>query len=428
MRYKLKLRINGILLLQILLAWCSVYFILKTNTYPETSRLAIISVVLWGMSICLIKNNLIHCTLLNSFSVAFVLFAIYILCFTFLKYGILTACNAVLSQFTYFSGIFIFVAYLGHLNPKSYTYILGGILVIWGVVDLQLLMLCKMIPNIGRLIVSHNADAAISMSVGSPYALAESSCFIVIAIVRLTTSLKYKIKPTIKMGLFLIAILKALTVYETQSTITTLIMILGVIGAIFLNMIEGKRGNTPRKRLVMQGSIICFIILFLVSKEIIGSALISHFSSGDSVFAIRMYQVGQALAYNQLSSDFSERIALMLTSFRTFLEHPLVGNMYIGGAIAGGHCGLFDALSNYGLMGGAPYFAIFFTYFKFLKKKLYNYDFLLWFPLLIMSLLNPIVLYQTYFSVLFVVPSLYYLFGRNDVSRKDSKKYLPKRC
>lgn len=416
MRYRLKIELNGTLLLQMIIAWCSVFFIVKTNTYAETGKLTIISVVLWVLFMYLLRSKYaIQRVLTNGFSLAFILFIIYIFCFSFLEYGVSTTINAILSHFTYFSGIFIFVLYVNYIKPKNYAYTLGGIVCIWLLADLQLLVLCKTIPNIGRLIVSHGADVTISSSIGSPYALAESSCFIVIAIVRLTTSCRYNMKKITKLCMMAIAILMGLTVYETQSTITTLIMLLGVVGSVFLNILEGKKGNSLRKRMIIICIIIMFILLFVVSKEYIGSVLIQSFSSGDSVFAIRLYQVGQALAHNTLSSDFSERIALMLTSFKTFLDNPIVGNMYTGGVVTGGHCGLFDVFSNYGLLGGVPYLLVFIAFFKYLKRKLNNYDFLLWFPLFVMSLLNPIVLYQTYFAVLFIVPSLYYLAGRNIV-------------
>lgn len=420
----LKFKINKTEFAQICLTIFCAFFLITTNTCRSSVQRTIIFFLLCLLYTFFKNVNTFKHELSTKTAVAFYIFEIYLLIFSTFSYGISTSVNTVLSQVVFLGGALLFLVFLKRIKPSSFSFLVCSILALWMFADLKLLLLCKSSPNIARYIVADLVDPKISCSVGAPYALAQSSCFIVIALVNLVTNRKYKTSFLTKVLVIFSIIIMGVTVYEIQSTITTLIMIFGSFTAIFLNIIAGKNGLNKKKKIILSLIIIVFICTFLVFKENIGIFLIKSFNNGNSVFAARLVEVGRVLSKVHVSNDISTRLQLAQQSIQTFMQNPILGNLYIHGRVSGGHCAILDIFSDYGLAGGLPFIMFFVFYFRRLKKVLHNFDLFIWLPFFIMSWLNPIALYQPYFSILFIVPSLYYIFEKYNKSKVSTVSFV----
>lgn len=418
---RLEPKINKKEFAQIFLMLLFVFFMVNTNMCSSSVQKTIIVFLVCATFISLKNFTSFKREISTKIAFVFSVFEVYILLFSAAYYSPVTAVNTVLSQLVYFGGIFLFFILTKRLSMKYFSILVVSILALWLFADIKLLLLCRKMPNIARFIVAGQVDPKISCSVGAPYALAESSCFIVIALLNLVINKRYKTSRRFKVLTFIAIAVMGLTVYEVQSTITTLIMLLGCTAAFLFNVIKGKDGLDKRKQGIIILIIVLLLCVFLMFKECIGTLLIKLFVDGDSVFASRLVELGRTLSNEGTSHDLSVRVELTMQSVTTFLENPIFGNLYIKGRVSGGHCAILDLFSDYGLVGGIPFLMLFILYFRKLKMILPNYDAFIWTPLFVMSWLNPIALYQTYFAILFVVPSLYYMFEKYEVKKKTEQ-------
>ena len=408
----MKLKISTSEFTQICLTLFSTFFLITTNMCKSSVQKTIVFFTLCLMYFLLKNIKLFKYELASKTALAFFLFEIYILIFSTISYNIFTAFNTVLSQFVYLGGAVLFFALVNRLKPPNFLVVVCSVVIIWVFADLKVLLLCRSYPNIARYIVAGMVDSEVICSVAAPYALAQSSCFIVIALVNLLTKRKNKLGIFPNVIIISCVVVMAITVYEIQSTITTLIMISGCVVAVFLNIFSGRDGLTQKKKICLSIAIVVLGCIFMLFKKSIGICLINRFENGNSVFAGRLSEIGHVLSSANLSSDLSARLELAQKSLQAFVRNPILGNLYTNGTSSGGHCAILDLFSDYGLVGGLPFILFFVFYFRRLKKILHNFDIFIWIPFFVMSWLNPVVLYQPYFSILFVVPALYYVFEK----------------
>lgn len=384
------------------------FFVVKTNSISSTTTRTILVAVSMLAFIALLYTHAFRNAINSSVCVAFFLFILLVIPMSALEYGVSSTIGAVLSQITYFMGIiFSAVIIFNRDNKKLIKMLFYSIMLVWIYENIQLMLLCFAYPNIGRLIASHDANYSLISSVGSPYGIAQSTCLISIVILKFITDRKYKIPLIIKGILIATLVVFTITIYQTQSTITSLILIAGYVVALSYNLLFN---NEKKKSKGIAVVIVLLIISTYFFKNELGAILISSFNSSNSVFGIRMVEIGRLLVGSNTSHDMQTRGQLFYQSWSSIWKHPLMGNYYNGGSVSGDHCHFLDVLSDYGLLMGIPNLLIFYFFEKDMTRKIENYDRFAWLPMLLMSLMNPMRMYQVYFVVLFIIPLCYLYF------------------
>ena len=106
------------------------------------------------------------------------------------------------------------------------------------------------------------------------------------------------------------------------------------------------------------------VVLFVFFQSIFGSLLDWL---ADVIDSEEISSRLRALAggVESLENFEDKRLDLYLTSLNTFLESPILGTVISGGVI-GGHSFILDFLANYGIVGGAMIFAIYWNVYKLL--------------------------------------------------------------
>lgn len=381
----------------------------KTNGISSTTYRAILASSGLIVVSILMYFNVARRLINTKLFVAFLCYCIFVFFFSFLQHGLSTTIGALLSQITFFVGILItFVVAEISENKGAIKLLFYMTLIVWLYENIQLIILCLSNPNIGRMISAHSADYTIVSSIGSPYGIAEGSSLIAIILFKFAIDKDYYIKPLFRLALLIVVLIFATAVYQTQSTITSIIMMLFLGIALIMNITRGNYSRRVKRVLLLCLAIALSVFLF---RERIGYFLISKFSNYGSVFNIRMYEIGRFAAGYSSSNDMQARVDLFTQSWQSIWKHPIFGNLYNGGSISGEHCHVLDVVSDYGLLGSIPYLLIFVYFQKILKQRLENYDFFIWLPVVIMSFSNPLRIYQTFFSIFYICPLCYFVFN-----------------
>lgn len=396
MRLLIKNKLNPMQLITLAVILVALVFMLKSNSYSQ-SYSAIFSAFFLFIFLFLLDGK---CAYAMVSSIEFLLL-LYFLFFVFIMdasyYGIKTAFGGVGNYFLFYFGFTLFLFFKHKNQPKTWNWIVALTLVLYVFHAARLLLLYLENPGIARFIISGKADLSISERYGNPYGIAQGLCFISIALLDIFLSVRKRFFVVVVM--LALIVLFSVVVILTQSAITLLVLVVGYVFC-FVNRLSKNKKNSA---LIIVLLIILVVFLF---RGAIGTAIMRN-ADLSSITGIRMYELGEFFANGTRSNDISARSGLFWQSFYTFLEHPIVGNLYTVGAMSGNHAEIVDIFSDFGLMGGVPLLLIFVLFFRRVLKIVGGQRYLLWLPALLYSFLNPFAGVQSYLAMLFVVPSLY---------------------
>lgn len=234
----------------------------------------------------------------------------------------------------------------------------------------------------------------------------------------------YNKKAKFKVVFFVIVM--AFVVYETQSTITLIIFLIGIISCYYFK----KKNRIVFYIKLVLIPIVLLVLLFFMPK--VGEWLIDV--SYDKMLESRMYKrlfsLGNFFAYGRDSADATyaiNRFTIPLESITTFLKNPLFGVAYKHGCGyyrpylygVGNHCEFFDSLANYGIFGGTAFLSIYFLQAKHILKScgLYkNYSWVV--TLVLLGAFNPLIYFFVSFAFMFLMPS-FCLINEEKLKKED---------
>lgn len=163
--------------------------------------------------------------------------------------------------------------------------------------------------------------------------------------------------------------------------------------------------------------IIVFIISFLLIIPMLDSSFVSQTEAKLQFLLNRATQV-EDFVFGRDINSLGVRPTLYNNSFSTFLENPLwgAGNYIQDRSIVGEHSEVFDTLARYGLVGFMCFAMSFGVNLKKIMKSLGKsaHFSLLYLSYALFLFLNPGLHMADSFTLFYLVPALFLVWGKND--------------
>ncbi len=165
----------------------------------------------------------------------------------------------------------------------------------------------------------------------------------------------------------------------------------GLMGFVILSALWFMPRKFSDKKL--SGILIILLIVFLLLKRPIAMLLYRMASStSSSTLYERFVYMANSLLGISIESDVGLRGEVLQRSVNGFLEHPLLGNWYLGGRV-GGHSYILDFICKYGIIGISmliwSYKRIYDLFFaSFRKSSYFGYAMASFGTAIILSLIN----------------------------------------
>lgn len=219
---------------------------------------------------------------------------------------------------------------------------------------------------------------------------------------------------------------------KTESTLTLLSSIIGILFAVIRRIYFGKKTAQSKmsigKILAIAGVII--IGLFLITNfQSIGLWILDLTSENlDNVVLRRFNRIAEKIVYSgngtMYTNYIDERWGTVVQSWNTFLSNPIFGVGYecgntfslLGKFGVGTHSELCDLLAQHGVFGGISLFTFFILAFRGQHNNCRCRAFIL--TLLFMALFNPFRYYHGYFVCFFLIPMIDYLITHQKANFK----------
>jgi hypothetical protein len=219
-------------------------------------------------------------------------------------------------------------------------------------------------PNAARKLAS-NSLAYGDVSLGGGYALAYAATILAVYLFDLWLNNVIK-KGKLRNLLIPIIILLAFLVIETRSTLTILILFIGLIMSIILKRSKVVLDNKYLRRLFPRQVVVMLMLLFAVVLffsyyQQIGYFIMDKTANSTDIFGKRIYEIGTSLTYGSNSAygveDLSGRLVRPIMSLNSFFKSPFIGTGYKYGydftlskQYLGNHCEWADALGSMGIL------------------------------------------------------------------------------
>lgn len=210
----------------------------------------------------------------------------------------------------------------------------------------------------------------------------------------------------------------------TDSTITTLAMIIG-IAFVFIRKIVDKLHWSMGKLIVTFATV--FILMYLLGViDVILNMVYSVFVQIQAPYAWRIVEMINLLQGKGIVKDgaFYLRGIVYFNSIELIQEKPLVGQLFSGSLFVndrlGAHSEIIDSLAQWGVFVGGSYLSIYFIAINSFWNKIKCRTYLIVFWSLM--LLNPVRVFHTIFITFFLIP-LY-----EKVSEKVNESYNVDKC
>lgn len=362
--------------------------------------------IIWCILI-LLKDYGRRTTIVYKQMVALIVFLLCNLIRTYIRYmSLKTVLGSTLSILVLFSGFFAFDYYKERLNRKEKKLVVYGILFVWLFYCFKALRFYKEHAGAARAIVSHSADYAVN-GISDPYAIAYGSVLIEIVLLGILICGRKALTKTEVLGLVIYIAVLTILIWNTESTITMFVMVIGTFLVLILNDNGQLKGNRTIKRSLFLIAGLGIVCLFLVYREDIGWWLINTFQKQNGVFAYKLMLVGNSLVKKSAQGGLGARMELYSFSWKLFLQHPIFGTELLGIRI-GEHSEFLDALAKYGiLLGALPYFALFYYSLRQIRMLFGGRGyFALLVSFLLMFFLNPFHSNLSNFALMFIVPMI----------------------
>ena len=224
----------------------------------------------------------------------------------------------------------------------------------------------------------------------------------------------FKDKPKQKRFVILLLILMAILIVLTQSTITMLIWIIGIVSCVYFRR-ENLRAFYFRIALL---PFLLAVLIFLFSY--LGGFLIEVLESRVDEHRMfeRLYSLGHFMKYGTEDVEASYAINRFVTPFesvKTFFKSPIFGVAYKHGSSylhptlfgVANHSEFPDAFANYGVLGGLPFIFMYVIQIAEILKRKISHPSSAWIIVVVLlGCFNPLKYFAVNFVLFFFIPVL----------------------
>lgn len=271
------------------------------------------------------------------------------------------------------------------------------------------------------------------IAIGGGYSIAFGSALLVVyffeIVLRENKTKISKLILVILMTLFFVLVIK------TESTITIIAMLLGmvycIIRKIYFGGVSTSRRVSRERKIIAISSIIVLTVLVLLNTSRIGGFLMESTQQNveSNVVMRRIHRIGEKLYYSGIGESHDnyvdERLDTIGSSWNTFVEHPLLGVGYkcgneyskLEGLGVGTHSELLDTFAQFGIVGGGIWLAFIISALKQTGRRTTFKGYYV--TLTILLLLNPFKSFHGFIVLFFVIPTMNYVIN----SKREENKY-----
>lgn len=202
----------------------------------------------------------------------------------------------------------------------------------------------------------------------------------------------YKLRPYQRLLFIALLIWSLVVIIKTEYTTAVMVSFL----SLMLFILKANKKNLIIL-LIILGLLVLFASkLFFYLSTVFESESISHRLEDIS----RVIQ-GQSTTSSSGYTDIDSRIDLYLLAWKAFLTSPIYGT----GEAIGGHSFILNVLSRYGLIGLILFIFQFVQIYKYSikaqeKSLAYNFVFFIFLMQIILSILNPLVIYSFFMVII----------------------------
>ncbi len=316
---------------------------------------------------------------------------------------------------------------LKHLKVlKCLIYITLGA---WTFFSIKALLFYTKYERAARKLAAHKLDIGEDIATGGGYVFAYGSAILAVFLFDLLINNSLNNKK-IKLLSWIGIILLVSVVIETLSTTTIIVMFIGFAFSVIYKTID----FVHHKRLNVKGysfkQMLTFLLLFvmllvtILNIGNIGNLIIKVSSNRDSIVWTRIGEIGVFLEYGPdiENTSMTNRLERIGDTIKLFFQSPIIGHGYKHGYDffafkyklgLGNHSEWSDTLGKYGLIGGIPFFLIY--YFAVKQERKYGNKntspaWIITFVLL--GFFNPFSSFQAHLVVFFLVPGISILLNK----------------
>lgn len=396
----------------------NIYYI-SGNNGPAHNYIIIALFMLWNV-IAILENSTAYFNAIMNKTIGFL--ALFLL-FYFIS-------SIFVAEFIYtMEYIMVFLTFYGVVIQYNYYYYRNNIRDIQlGVASIFLSFIIFAIkailfyidnPSAARILAG-NYYAFDMLAIGGGYAIAFGSAILIAFLFEMLINYKYK-GSKLQVPVIIAIIILFYLLIQTESTITILSAVIGMVFAIIRKLFNGKKQTRNLVRRVLASLLIIVIaIVVLFNINNIGRQIMHMTSNSmDNVLSRRVYRIAEKMYYLGTDIDSENYVNVrwntVKESWETFVANPLLGIGYKCGNIfsslqnngVGTHSEFADMLAQHGIIGSFGFFAFLISALNRQSKKCNCRAFLL--TLIMMMLLNPFRYFHGYIVIFFLIPMLDHL-------------------
>lgn len=207
----------------------------------------------------------------------------------------------------------------------------------------------------------------------------------------------------------LLCIALEILLIKTQSTITILISLIGAFASLLSVFL--RRFSRRNKIIIVVLGLLIVMVLFML-RDKIGDMLVAVSGEGNTSITERVQEVGNLLKGENVNDQrmIAARVVVYKESLNVIKKSPIFGEMFSCGVIpgfgsSGGHSDILDAISQWGVIFGGIYLAIFISGIAKVKKML-NDGWSYVIVMILLLLLNPTIGFSLCVGAFFMVPAM----------------------
>ncbi len=312
-----------------------------------------------------------------------------------------------------FSPALLTYAIISRNNNKAAITMLKISLFLWALMTVYSIVLYSINPGIARRAASNQSLTTGSIFGGYPFSI--GSALLCVYLFSLIWGRQYDFTRIVKILIIAGCVLLLAVIILTQSTITTLCTIVGILVSIFLN----DRGRYTQYKLL---KILLFCVVVFATYLVINHNLDSIHSwlnyHSNQLFYDRLREIVNAIFYGDQTSHFAKRSDTIIESLSTFLNNPVIGVGYKYGNVTsigkaqygiGNHSEIFDAFAQYGIVGSLPFLM---TYYLSAKSFASKYVGIV-ITLVMLMFFNPFFYFDSSLIVFLVIPLSEFVLKKN---------------
>jgi hypothetical protein len=310
--------------------------------------------------------------------------------------------------------LFVMAAYYIQIEKKDRMVLICKYLLVWiGILCVFAILYYRNNPGAARLYATHRSDLNGYM-IGGGYQLAYLSAMILPVIIDEFLKKKGNYK------LLLLAIVMIIDIYMTTSVIT---MLTTLIGCFVSFAFSGKK----KRKMLSLGVGLAVIVIFLLTKNILGSFLIkfadgrnvTSFATMNNATYVRLTEIGMVLKGGSVTSGYATSLRLenYMRPLNDIVNHPIFGAIFSTGvnpeASNFNDSTIMIALVTWGIP--LAFLNLFPLFYKMREYKNYIGSMVV---LVLTLLLNPSEGFSLYAAAIIILPTLAYM---NRASESVSK-------